>query len=55
MAKMPRSTDALFVSLLPAVATVVGIVVLAQLPKPLDLLEIVLVIGGVALHKETRS
>jgi inner membrane transporter RhtA len=55
MAKMARSTYALFVSLLPATATVVGIVVLAQLPTPLELLAIALVVSGVALHKASPA
>ncbi len=52
MARMARATYALFVSLLPATATIVGVVVLAQLPGPLELIAIALVIGGVALHRE---
>jgi len=55
MAKMARSTYALFVSLLPATATLVGVVVLAQLPTPIEVVAIVLVIGGVALHQERLS
>jgi inner membrane transporter RhtA len=52
MARMARSTYALFVSILPATATAVGVVVLAQLPSPLELLAIGLVISGVVLHRE---
>jgi len=52
---LARSTHALFVSLLPATATAIGVVVLAQLPRPLELLGIALVIGGVALHREVAS
>src|SRR5512133_3560800 len=55
MARMARSTYALFVSLLPATATVVGVVVLAQLPTPIEVVAIALVIGGVALHRERPS
>jgi inner membrane transporter RhtA len=55
MARMTRSTYALFVSLLPATATVVGVVVLAQLPTPIEVVAIALVIGGVALHQERLS
>jgi inner membrane transporter RhtA len=55
MARMARSTYALFVSLLPATATVVGVVVLAQLPTPIEVLAIAFVIGGVALHQERLS
>src|SRR5207244_11854157 len=37
MARMPRATYALFVSLLPATATVIGVVVLRQIPSPTEL------------------
>ncbi len=52
MARLARATYALMLSLLPATATIVGLVVLAQVPTPADVAGIVLVIGGVALHKE---
>ena len=51
MARLPRATYALFVSLLPATATVIGVVVLRQLPSPTDLAGIVLVMIGVAIHR----
>ncbi|HEX3267632.1 MAG TPA: EamA family transporter [Gaiellaceae bacterium] len=54
MARMARSTYALLVSLLPATATVVGVIVLAQLPTPMEVVAIALVIGGVALHQEGK-
>lgn len=49
---LPRATYALFVSLLPATATVIGIVVLKQIPSPQELIGIGLVIAGVAIHQE---
>ncbi len=52
MARLPRATYALFVALLPATATVVGVVVLRQLPTPVDLAGIALVMAGVALHRQ---
>jgi inner membrane transporter RhtA len=52
MARLPRSTYALLVSLLPATATVIGIVVLSQLPSPQEVLGVALVVGGVAIHRE---
>ncbi len=55
MAKMARATYALLVSLLPATATLVGVIVLAQFPRPLELVAIALVIGGVAVHREPAS
>ena len=52
MARLARATYALFVALLPATATVIGVVVLRQLPTALDLTGIALVMIGVALHRE---
>jgi inner membrane transporter RhtA len=51
MARLPRATYATMVALLPAIATVIGIVVLAQIPSPVEGAGLVLVIGGVALHR----
>jgi inner membrane transporter RhtA len=51
MARLPRATYALMVSLLPATATVVGLVVLTQVPSPTDVAGIAFVIAGVALHR----
>jgi inner membrane transporter RhtA len=55
MARLPRATYALMVSLLPAVATVVGVVVLAQIPSARETAGVALVIVGVALHRERRD
>jgi inner membrane transporter RhtA len=52
MARMARATYALFVSILPATAAIVGIVVLTQIPRPAEVVGIALVAGGVALHRE---
>ena len=52
MARLPRATYALLVSILPATATVVGIVVLKQVPTSLEIAGVALVISGVALHRE---
>jgi inner membrane transporter RhtA len=51
MARLPRATYALFVALLPATATVIGVIVLHQLPSPLELAGIALVMVGVGLHR----
>jgi inner membrane transporter RhtA len=51
MAQLPRATYALMVALLPAVATVIGVVVLAQIPSAAELAGVGLVIGGVAVHR----
>jgi inner membrane transporter RhtA len=52
MQRLSRAAYALMVSLLPATATVVGLVVLTQVPSATDALGIALVIAGVALHRE---
>ena len=51
MARLPRATYALMVSILPATATIIGIVVLRQLPSPPELAGVALVIMGVAVHR----
>ena len=51
MARLPRSTYALMVALLPAFATLIGIVVLAQLPSAAQATGVALVIAGVAVHR----
>jgi inner membrane transporter RhtA len=52
MRRLARATYALMVSLLPATATVVGIVVLAQVPSLQEVLGVALVVAGVAVHRE---
>jgi inner membrane transporter RhtA len=52
MARLSRGAYALMVSLLPATATVVGLIVLTQVPSVGDATGIALVIAGVALHRE---
>jgi inner membrane transporter RhtA len=51
MSRLPRSTYALFVALLPATAVIVGIIVLRQMPSALEMLGVLLVASGVALHR----
>ena len=52
MAKLARATYALMVSILPATATVIGIVVLSQVPTTAEVVGVALVIAGVGLHRE---
>jgi inner membrane transporter RhtA len=52
MARLARATYALMVSLLPATATVIGVVVLTQIPTVPELAGIALVVAGVALRRE---
>jgi inner membrane transporter RhtA len=52
MRRLARASYALMVSLLPATATAMGVVVLAQVPSPAEAAGVGLVIAGVALHRE---
>jgi len=52
MAKLTRAAYALMVALLPATATVIGIVVLGQVPTAVEVAGVGLVVAGVALHRE---
>ena len=52
MARLPRATFSLMLALLPATATITGLIVLGQVPTARDLAGIALVILGVALHRD---
>ncbi len=52
MARLPRATFSLLLSLLPSFAVVIGAVVLHQVPSVLEIVGILLVACGVALHRE---
>jgi inner membrane transporter RhtA len=54
MARLSRATYSLMVSLLPATATVIGIVVLAQIPSSTEVLGVGLVVAAVAVHREGK-
>ena len=51
MSRLPRASFALLLALLPAVATLVGAVVLAQIPTLRDAIGVALVMLGVAVHR----
>jgi inner membrane transporter RhtA len=51
MSRLPRASVALLLALLPATATIIAAIVLAQIPSRRDIIGIVLVMRGVALHK----
>jgi inner membrane transporter RhtA len=55
MARLTRSAYALMVALLPATATVIGIVVLAQIPTVVEVVGVALVVAGVAVHREPTA
>ncbi len=52
MARLPRATFALMLTLLPATATIIGLIVLNQVPTLQDIAGIGLVILGVAIHHD---
>lgn len=52
MKRLSRSTFALLLSLLPASATLIGVIVLAQFPSWIELLGIGLIAAAVAVHRE---
>jgi inner membrane transporter RhtA len=54
MARLPRATFALMLSMLPATATAIGFLVLEQIPSQVELTGIALVIVAVALHRSPR-
>jgi len=55
LARLDRATYSLMVSLLPALATVIGLIVLVQVPTPVDVVGVALVVTGVALHRSQPS
>ena len=52
MARLPRATYSLMVSILPATATVIGVVVLRQVPTPIEVGGVAFVVAAVAIHRE---
>ncbi|GAB4518349.1 MAG: hypothetical protein Tsb0010_02640 [Parvularculaceae bacterium] len=54
MARLPRASFALMLSLLPAMATLIAALVLAQIPSVRDLIGVALVMAGVAIHEPGR-
>jgi inner membrane transporter RhtA len=52
MARLARPTYSLLVALLPATATVIGLVVLRQVPTALEVAGVALVVAGVGVHRE---
>jgi inner membrane transporter RhtA len=55
MARLPRATYATMVALLPAIATIIGIIVLTQIPTRVELAGVALVVAGVALHRPDQG
>lgn len=55
MSRLPRASFALLMTLLPASATIIGAIVLAQFPSLRDLFGISLVMAGVAVHRPVSA
>lgn len=55
MSRLPRSSFALLLALLPATATIIAAIVLAQIPSLQDVLGVALVMVGVAVHKPAQA
>lgn len=51
MSRLPRASYALMLALLPATATVIAAIVLAQVPGAKDILGVVLVMIGIGIHR----
>jgi len=51
MSRLPRASFALMLALLPATATIIAAIVLAQIPSLQDLAGIALVMIGIAIHR----
>jgi inner membrane transporter RhtA len=54
MKRLARATYALMVALLPATATVIGVIVLAQIPTLPEILGVGLIIAAIALYRDTE-
>jgi inner membrane transporter RhtA len=55
MARLPRATFSLMLALLPVFATIIGAIVLRQVPTLTDVAGITLVVLGVALHHDGQE
>lgn len=54
MSRLPRSSFAFLLALLPATATIIGAIVLRQIPGVVDVIGVLLVMIGVAVHKPPK-
>lgn len=54
MSRLPRSSFALLLALLPATATIIAAIVLRQIPGVADVAGVLLVMIGVAVHKPSK-
>ncbi|UNZ52002.1 MULTISPECIES: EamA family transporter [Agrobacterium] len=55
MSRLPRSSFALLLALLPATAMIIGVVVLRQIPEFIHLAGVAFVMLGVAIHRPNKA
>ncbi|RDS81157.1 EamA family transporter [Dyella monticola] len=55
MARLPRASFALMLALLPATAAIIGFLVLRQIPKPIEVFAIALIVVAIAVHRPQRT
>ena len=55
MSRLPRATFAFLLALLPATATIIAAIVLAQIPSLRDVSGVALVMLGVAVHRPVAA
>jgi inner membrane transporter RhtA len=55
LARLSRATFALMLALLPAFASIIGVIVLRQIPTPIEMAGVALIIAGVALRRDPAS
>jgi inner membrane transporter RhtA len=55
MARLSRASFALMLTLLPASATIIGAIVLGQVPGPREMSGIALVMAAMALHRPAET
>jgi inner membrane transporter RhtA len=51
MSRLPRASFAFLLALLPATATLIGVILLQQIPSGVDVIGVLMVMIGVAVHK----
>ena len=54
MSRLPRASFAFLLALLPATATIIGVIILRQIPGMWDVAGVLLVMVGVAVHRPSR-
>ena len=55
MARLERATFALMLSILPATATLIGVLVLGQIPTVIELIGVLLVVVAVVVHESFEA